>query len=198
MRVFPAVCFFLAFSWPETVHGQDAPAAEQSTSFNSSLTLTPAQISAAGLSPAQVKSLTNVINFEHSQLANGGPAEDDFYALPPLPANTTQDTITPGTLLRTQLFTDPSPFVTPPGTALSRILYTTTTLNATVVPTSAFVLWPFTPRRIPVPGSNKTASPATQAPVVLWAHGTSGFFPANAPSSHRALTYGHSAPFALA
>jgi pimeloyl-ACP methyl ester carboxylesterase len=33
---------------------------------------------------------------------------------------------------------------------------------------------------------------------VVWAHGTSGFFPPQAPSAHRSLWYDHSAPFALA
>ncbi|KAK7960636.1 secretory lipase [Apiospora saccharicola] len=187
------------------------PAAEQSTAFNSTFALTPDQIAAANLSAAQVASLNNEIRFDRSQLANGGPREDDFYTLPPL--TNTSGPLGPGTLLKVQPFTHPSPFAIPPNTALSRILYTTKNFNGTVVPASAFVLWPFTPRILasqdPVsreiqdgqrsgqaqaPKAAKTAG----APVVLWMHGTSGFFPSQAPSSHRALWYGDAAPFALA
>ncbi|KAK8108997.1 secretory lipase [Apiospora sp. TS-2023a] len=187
-----------------------SPAAEQSTAFNSTFALTSDQIAAANLSAAQVDSLNNVIRFDRSQLANGGPREDDFYTLSPL--TNTSGPLAPGTLLKVQPFTDPTPFAIPPNTALSRILYTTRTFNGTVVPASAFVLWPFTPRKIashgPVSRENhdgqrfgqeqgNKAKPAG-APVILWMHGTSGFFPSQAPSSHRALWYGDAAPFAMA
>ncbi|KAK8091865.1 hypothetical protein PG997_002226 [Apiospora hydei] len=181
------------------------PPAEQSTAFNSSFALTPAQIAAANLSAADVASLNNIVRFDRSQLANGGPNEDDFYTLPPLTRNTTGP-LQPGTLLKTQAFTDPSAFVIPPNTALSRILYTTRTYNGTVVPASAFILWPFTPRHVATTAGNQRdgqkqtyfAAKSAGAPVVLWSHGTSGFFASAAPSSHRALWYGDAAPFTLA
>lgn len=204
-----AITAFVLFSLAGFSSAQTPTAAEQSTAFNSTFELTPAQIAAANLSAAEVASLNNVIRFDRSQLANGGPREDDLYTLPPL-TNTTGP-LAPGTLLKFQPFTDPGPFAIPPNTALSRILYMTRTFNGTVVPASAFVLWPFTPRRIAGPEGNqhhgqrhdqkriynKTAKPAG-APVVLWMHGTSGFFASAAPSSHRALWYGDAAPFALA
>ncbi|RYO73626.1 hypothetical protein DL766_000516 [Monosporascus sp. MC13-8B] len=160
-----------------TVAGTNAQAtvAPQSTGFNSSFALSRAQIEKASLSEDMAASLNTVINFDRSQLANGGPREDAFYLLPPLSPNTTGPPPS-GTPLRAQRFTDPAPFAIPPNTALSRILYTTTNTNGTVVPASAFVLWPFEARRFPGPGS--------------------GYSPA--PSTHRALWYADAALFTLA
>ncbi|KAK8076304.1 secretory lipase [Apiospora phragmitis] len=196
---------------------QTPPAAEQSTGFNSTFALTPDQIVATNLSDAEATSLNNVLRFDRSQLANGGPHEDDFYTLPPL-TNSSTGPLEPGTLLKTQAFTDPSTFAIPPNTALSRILYTTRTHNGTVVPATAFILWPFTARNIVTASAtgNQHAQQRDKAeekrsyddqikptggagaPVVLWTHGTSGFFASAAPSSHRALWYGDAAPFTLA
>ncbi|KAK7909050.1 secretory lipase [Apiospora marii] len=205
-----AITALILSALASSASAQTPPAAEQSTAFNSTFALTPDQIAAANLSAAEAASLNNAIRFDRSQLANGGPREDAFYTLPPL--TNTSGPLAPGTLLKAQPFTDPTPFAIPPNTALSRILYTTRTYNGTVVPASAFVLWPFTPRKIAGPGEgrnhhglrheqkriyNTTGNPAG-APVVLWMHGTSGFFASAAPSSHRALWYGDAAPFALA
>ncbi|KAI1641175.1 Alpha/Beta hydrolase protein [Biscogniauxia mediterranea] len=148
---------------------------------------------AANLSDTLTTSLENVIRFERSQLANGGPYEDDFYVVPPL--SNSSGSLKPGVLLKVQLHTDTSSFALAPNTALSRILYTTTNFNGTVIPASAYVLWPFVPRHS---SSSSSSGSATSAPVVLWAHGTSGFFPGAAPSTQRALWYGDAAPFALA
>lgn len=175
-------------------HAQAPAAAKQSTAFNSTFALTTCQISAASLSSTTSENINNVINFDRSQLANGGPYEDDFYTLPPL--TNTPGPLPPGTLLKVQSFTNTTPFVIPPNTALSRILYTTTNLNGTVIPTSAFILWPFAPRSFPSTTTNSTTN--SKAPTILWTHGTSGFFASQAPSAHRALWYGDSAPFTLA
>lgn len=165
---------------------QVSPADSLSAGFNSSFELSQSQIERANISERQVASINNIMQAERSQLANGGPAEDDFYTLPPDPVDE------PGKLLKVQAFTDTAPFTLAPNTALSRIMYTTSDYNGTVVPATAFVLWPFTPRTF-------DASPeSSAAPVVLWTHGTSGFFAPAAPSTHRALWYGHEAPFTLA
>lgn len=177
------------------IQSQDVPVASiQTTGFNSSFSLAQDQIELAQLSESVARSTENIINYDRSQLAFGGPHEDDFYTLPPLTNHT--GPLEPGLPLKVQAFIDPASFAIPPDTALSRILYTTTNLNGTVIPASAFILWPYNPLQfhaIPT-HSNGTAS----APVVLWEHGTSGFFPNAAPSAHRALWYGYSAPFALA
>ncbi|KAI0138060.1 putative secretory lipase [Hypoxylon sp. NC0597] len=191
-------CFFLAASslTASLVGAQAQLVAEQSTAFNSSFSLSPSQIESANISSVVAANINTIINFDRSQLANGGPAEDTFYELPPL-SNTT-GAQQPSILLKVQEITDSTPFVTPPNTALSRILYTTTNYNETVVPASVFILWPFSPRRFqqssPGTSQNKTA----KAPVVPWTHGTSGFFASHAPSTHPALWYENAAPFTLA
>ncbi|KAI2637637.1 putative secretory lipase [Hypomontagnella submonticulosa] len=180
------------------VKTQAPPVVEQSTGFNSTFTLSPSQIESANLSSETVANLNTVINFDRSQLANGGPAGDSFYELPPL-TNTSSGALQPGTLLKIQEVTNTTPFVVPPNTALSRILYTTTNHNGTVIPASAFVLWPFGPKTFqqgPLKGNGN--APGSKAPVVLWTHGTSGFFASQAPSTHRALWYADAAPFTLA
>ncbi|KAK0640640.1 Alpha/Beta hydrolase protein [Cercophora newfieldiana] len=164
-------------------------ASPYTSTFNSTFFLSPSQIQTTNLSHDLTRSVETIINFERSQLAHGGPLEDDFYTLPPLLITTSK--LKPGTLVKVQDVTDPSQFAIPPNTALSRILYTTTDFNGSVIPTSGFILWPFSPR--PLPGL-----PKGKIPVVIWAHGTSGFFAPQAPSSHRGLWYGHSAPFTLA
>ncbi|KAM5345671.1 hypothetical protein ACJ41O_011532 [Fusarium nematophilum] len=178
-----------------TLAAAQLPAAEVfRTDFNSSFKLTPSQIEAAQLDDALAESVQNVVNFERSQLAFGGPTEDAFYALPPL--NNETNPLQPGQILKVEPFTDPTNFSIPANTALSRIIYTTTNSNGTLIPASGFILWPFTPRKL---GDNsKNTNAPGKAPVVIWTHGTSGFFASQAPSAHRGLWYDHSAPFTLA
>lgn len=159
-------------------------AAVHSTNFNSSFALTPSQVSSAQLDTFAATSLQNIISFDRSQLAFGGPSQDEFYTLPPRSATDLQ----PGLLLKLQESTDPTAYTIPPSTALSRLLYTTTNYNGTVLPASGFLLWPFQPRSIK----------SNRVPVIVWTHGTSGFFADQAPSSHRGLWYDNSAVFALA
>ncbi|KAK4183940.1 Alpha/Beta hydrolase protein [Podospora australis] len=165
-----------------------APAAVYTSSFNSSFALTQAQIQAAELESTLATSFENVVKFDRSQLAFGGPRQDDFYTLPPL--TNTSGPLKPGVILKVQPFTDPTAYSIPPNTALSRILYTTTTYNGTVIPASGFVLWPYIPR-VFSPKSKK-------ASVVVWTHGTSGWFVDQAPSSHRGMYYANTALFELA
>lgn len=190
LKMLPLPLFLTPFLLsPWGVSAQAPPASEQLTSFNSSFSLTPDQISSANLSPEQAAAVETITRFDRSQLAFGGPNEDDFYALPPL-TNTTGE-LKPGVLLKVQDVTDPSAYAIPPNTALSRILYTTETFNGTVVPASAFILWPYQPKKLENNDGNA-------APVVLWTHGTSGFTAPYAPSAHRSLWYGHEAVFTLA
>lgn len=158
------------------------PAVPFSTHFNSSFALAPAQIHAAGLSETVASSVNAIINFDRSNLANGGPRQDDFYTLPPKRPN-----LRPGRILKVQEVTDPAPFNIASGSSLSRILYTTRDINGTIIPTSAYILWPFIPREFHDESKGK-------APAVLWAHGTSGFFADAGPSSFRTLQYDERMP----
>lgn len=194
---FPRTLFSVVLSLStSTVEAQAPPVSQQSTGFNSSFALSPSQIASANLSAELAARINTIVNFDRSQLANGGPAEDSFYSLPPL---TNTSSLKPGTILKVQEFTNTTSFVLPPNTALSRILYTTTNHNGTVIPASAFILWPFAPKTFPqAQPQNQNQNNHAKAPTILWAHGTSGFFASRSPSSHRALWYGDAAPFALA
>ncbi|KAI1013791.1 hypothetical protein LB503_010498 [Fusarium chuoi] len=163
-----------------------APALPFSTGFNSSFSLSPAQIKGADLSDTVASSVNTVISFHQSSLANGGPKQDDFYTLPNKPTD-----LRPGQVLKVQEVTDPEPFSIAPGSSLSRIIYTTRNFNGTIIPASAYILWPFLPRQFNSKSDGK-------APAILWAHGTSGFFIDSAPSAHRGLYYENVVPLALA
>lgn len=180
----------LAILTPVTT-AQISIATAHSTGFNSSFTLTTSQIEKAQLDAALAASIEINTNFDRTQLAFGGPREDDFYTLPPLSNET--GPLGPGQILKVQPFTDPTAYAIPPGTALSRVMYTTTTFNGTVVPTTGFILWPYAARDL-----NKSSSKPIKASVVVWAHGTSGFFKDQAPSAHRSLWYDNAGPFTLA
>ncbi|KAL8768741.1 MAG: hypothetical protein Q9209_005159 [Squamulea sp. 1 TL-2023] len=121
--------------------------------------------------------------FERSTWANGSVEDDDFYHVP---SNTTD--LPAGTLLKLEIFTNTSLYTLPPQTALSRIIFQSEDFNGSLVPVSAFIQWPYSPRVV----ANGTY------PIVAWAHGTSGAFPACAPSHFRNLANDFSAPFTLA
>lgn len=160
----------------------------QSTAWNSSFKLSEEQIELGQLWPELVDSIETILQFDRSQLANGGPNEDIFYNMDNQSYSTPPNAA--GQVLRVENVTDLSVWNLPATTALSRFIYTTTNANGTLIPASAYILWPFTPK--PVPGSEG------RAPVALWSHGTSGFFADGSPSAHRSLFYGNIMPFTLA
>lgn len=167
---------------------------KQSTAWNSTFELTLEQLRLGKLTESEGDTLNTIINFDRSQLANGGPHEDGFYNVQNIP--TGQLPTEPGKVIKLQEFTDPSPYSIPPKTAMSRIIYTTTNANGTLVPASAYVLWPYQPKKFQAGRNNYTSM--SPAPAVLWTHGTSGFYASGAPSTHRALFYADFVPFALA
>lgn len=122
-------------------------------------------------------------NFEQSTWATGSVASDPFYIVP-----ASSSSASPGTLLKVEEATDTTKFTLPPSTALSRILFQTRSLNGKSVPASAFILWPYSPRR----------QPDGSVPVVSWGHGTSGLFGDQGPSHLKGLSYQFAAPFILA
>ena len=172
MRLVLAAATFAA-----TTTAQLPQAAPFSSAFNSSFTLTDAETEAASLSPELASSFNAVLNFERSSHAYGGPRQDDFYVVPRL-SESEVASLRPGQILKMQEVTDPSQFATTAGSSMSRIIYVTENFNGTLVPASAYILWPFRPRK-----------GAERAPTVLFAHGTSGFFSDAAPSAHRVLQY---------
>ena len=121
------------------------------------------------------------LEFEKSSWAQGSVTSDAFYKLP---FNTEHVSI--GTLLKAE-DADTKNYTLPPGLALSRIMYQSATLTGSPVPVSAYVLWPFSPRKA-----------ADGYQVVAWAHGTSGFTAEAAPSHHKNLWQYFECPFQLA
>lgn len=158
----------------------------QTTAWNSSFKISDEQVMLGQIWPELAESVGTILNFDRSQLANGGPSQDSFYQLgnidPPKK---------PGQILKVQNVTEPTPWNIPAKTALSRFIYTTTNANGTLIPASAYVLWPWTAKDV---GKNSSG----KAPVILWSHGTSGFFADGSPSAHRTLFYGNIMPFTLA
>ncbi|KAF4628537.1 hypothetical protein G7Y89_g9614 [Cudoniella acicularis] len=120
--------------------------------------------------------------FNRQQWATGSVLDDPFYSVDESTANAA-----PGTLLKVEKTTDTSLFTLPPATALSRFVYQSKDLNGSLIPVSAFILWPYSPRSSP-----------DGFQVVAWSHGTSGIYPDCAPSHIKDLFQDFSAPFQLA
>lgn len=164
----------------------------QSTAWNSSFELSAEQLKLGNLTADYGAIINTIINFDRSQLANGGAHHDEFYDVQNLPKD--QWPTEPGKMIKLQKFTDPSSFSIPPKTAMSRIIYSTTNLNGTLIPASAYILWPHHAKNF----RGRRNISDSSAPVVLWTHGTSGFYADGAPSTHRGLFYEDFVPFTLA
>ena len=149
----------------------------QTNTWNSTFSLTDAQIDEAGLPPSAAHNLN--VALRHERTGWAAP----FYAS--VPANATSAPA--GAVLKVEHFTNTTLYTLPPALALSRLVYQSKTLNGSLVPVSAFVLWPYHAR-----------GGADAAPLVSWAHGTSGIFAECAPSHLRNLLYHFAGPYALA
>jgi alpha-beta hydrolase superfamily lysophospholipase len=109
--------------------------------------------------------------FERSTWATGSVYQDPFYQISPGWAEADF-----GTVFKVEDM-DPTIYTIPPGTSISRILYQTKSYSGKKTPTSGYVLFPYSPRKIK--GGN--------VPVVLWGHGTSGLHAESGPSHLRDL-----------
>lgn len=114
-----------------------------------------------------------------------------FYTVP----DNYSSALSPGSVLKLERTTNLTNYTVPAPLTMSRVLYTTEDLNGTVIPASAYILWPSSPLEVPAANSS---SNSTQWPLVAWAHGTSGGLPPCAPSNYRNLQYHFQAPFTLA
>lgn len=136
------------------------------------------------------------ISYEHDSHAH--IPLDDFYSIP----NKFTPSMKPGSLLRVETHTNLTSYTVPSGLTMSRIMYTSQSLNGTVIPVSAFVLWPYAPFEYTVgKQSNKhytSHPPQPNFPLVAWAHGTSGQFVDCAPSNYRSLQYHFMTSYSLA
>ncbi|KAL9612400.1 MAG: hypothetical protein Q9167_002994 [Letrouitia subvulpina] len=129
------------------------------------------------LSEAAVKAHT----FELSYRAHKSIFEDDFYKVPPGSAEAKA-----GTLLKVERETDPNLYNIPPNTAISRFMYQSQRSDSSLVPVTAYILWPY------------CARPHRDGyPVVSWAHGTSGVNAECAPSNLKHLWHDFQVVFHL-
>ncbi|KAH8698974.1 Alpha/Beta hydrolase protein [Talaromyces proteolyticus] len=165
-------------------------ASPQLTSFNSSFALSHELALKANFTDQEASTLSNIINHERSQYAGGPADQDEFYDLPAQSPDNRH--LIPGSLIKLETYTNITNYTLSPNLAMSRFIYTTKDLNGTAIPASAFILWPFSPR------SFANLTPHMAAPAVIWNHMTSGFFGPAAPSKHRNIWAGDSAPYALA
>lgn len=164
----------------------------QNNTFNSSFTLTPAQIEAANLSSITAQNVEYAVRVERSNNAGSLTQDDPFYKLP---TNLSLSSLPPpGSILRVEEHSNNSLYTLPPTLSLSRFLYVSETLNGSRVPASGFVLWPFAPRQ------NRKSRNASENvyETVGAAHGTSGQATACAPSGLRNLWDDFHGPFAAA
>ena len=160
------------FAWAQKI-------TPQCNDFDSHFTLTTEQISTAGITNLTVNNVEVALNFERTALAHG--LDDDFYTAPE-----NSSTAPAGTLLKLEIDANTTLYTLPPNTALSRIIFQTETLNGTLAPASAYILWPYMPR------IHKDGYP-----VVAFAHGNSGVMGACAPSNFRSLQYMFAAPYPI-
>ncbi|KAL6241402.1 hypothetical protein RBB50_011666 [Rhinocladiella similis] len=166
------------------------PAEAQNTTFNATYgKLNPSQaeslIAKANLSDELTDAVLVALNFERSNWAGSSAQLDPFYT--DIPSNSSHAPA--GSVIKIEQFTNTSHYTVPPDVALSRLLFMTKNLNGTNIPASAYVLWPWFPRRF---------NNFTGLPVVAWGHGTSGWSAECGPSHIRNLWYQYSAPFVLA
>lgn len=179
---------FLLQIFATVLNAQQQPIHVQSNTFNSSYKLSAFQVHDSNLSSVLASNVEIALNFERTNWATDSIGNDPFYQTPPLNTSTS-----PGTLLRTEAYTNTSYYTIAPNLALSRILFTSETLNGSTVPASAYILWPWQAKSLE--GSSLNIS---GVPVIGWGHGTSGVFSECAPSHIRNLWYQFSAPYILA
>lgn len=157
----------------------------QTNTFNSSFSLSPAQISLTNISSTLANNVNIATRFERTNFATGSVLTDPWYTN--LPANASSAPA--GSLLKLEPFTNTAAYTVPPSLALSRIIYQSKTLNGSLVPVSAVILWPYLPR-----GGGDGAA----VPLVSWGHGATGIVAECAPSHVRTLWYHFGAPYELA
>ena len=119
--------------------------------------------------------------FEKAYRAHSSVFEDPFYKVPLESAKAPA-----GTLLKVEKETDPNLYNIPPNHALSRFMYQSQKSDGSLVPVTAYILWPYTARIHP-----------GGYPLVAWAHGTSGINPESAPSNLKHLWHDFQVVFQL-
>ena len=168
----------------------------QTDTFASNFTLSAAQKTASNLTAAEAHNVEIALRYERSNYADGASVTDDpFYQLPS--SYNMSHPPPPGTIIKLEEFTNTTSYTIPPTLTMSRFLYTTEALNGSSVPASAYILWPYQPRRFQ--GLTSCSGNHTGVyPIIGLAHGTSGQTVECAPSHIRSLWDEFHEPFPLA
>ncbi|KAK5120719.1 hypothetical protein LTR85_006077 [Meristemomyces frigidus] len=156
-------------------------------------------LSVAGLAPSQIN-LTSCSSTDLACIENRTRVDQALIELPnfvtyPIqddPFYTTPANIsgaTPGQILKVERQCNVSAYDIPPGQALSRIMYASVDNFGNIVPATAAILWPFTP---------KSFNGSSDYPLIAWAHGTTGIDRQCAVSNIRNLQYDFRSVFTLA
>ena len=143
------------------------------------------RIAQAKLSTELSESVLTAVNFERSNWAGNSARLDPFYA--DVPANWADSPA--GSLLKIEQNTNTSLYTLAASLSMSRILFTTKTHNGSVIPASAYVLWPWLPRRFEEGEEYPEDGKDGGFPVIAWGHGTSGWSGECGPSHIRTLWY---------
>jgi pimeloyl-ACP methyl ester carboxylesterase len=188
MKVLAPFTYFASFA-----NAQQKLIEAQNNTFNSTFTLTAEQIRATNLSEATAHNVEIALRIERSNRAGYSSQPDPFYTLPANVSISSHSLPPPGSILKVEEYTNNSLYTIPPTLSLSRFIYVSETLNGSRVPASAYVLWPFTPRR-----RRRNDIPSGVYETIGFAHGTSGQTTACAPSGLRDLWDNFHGPFAAA
>ncbi|KAI1261875.1 secretory lipase [Xylariaceae sp. FL1019] len=199
-RLATSVALFVSRALSQTDAQAWPPAAVQNNTFNGTYPELPSAyqiLSGAGVPQQQAEAVLVALEFERSNWAGSSTRLDPFYQDVP-----SHDGLPAGSVLKVESVTNGSLYTLPPGVSLSRFLFTTETLNGTVVPASAFVLWPYLAKSFDgltsCGNSPNGTSVKKPMPVIGWGHGTSGWSGECGPSHIRNLWYQFSAPYTMA
>jgi hypothetical protein len=113
---------------------------------------------------------------------------DPFYNIP----KNFSRSLTPGMILLVEYDTDLANYTVPSSLTMSRIIYTALDLNNTVVPSSAYALWPYNSFK-----STSGDSSMPNFPLVGWPHGNTRISPSCGPSTYASLHYHFMVPYHL-
>lgn len=170
----------------------------QTDVWNSTFHLSEAQVKAAGISTETAYNVEIALRYERSNNAGDLTQDDPFYDLPE--DYDASSPPSPGTVLKVEEYTNITLYSIPMSLSMSRFIYMTEALDGTPMPASAYVLWPYLPRKFSGLSSysKDESSKGPVFPIIGFPHGSSGTETACAPSGLRNLWDWFHEPYPMA
>jgi pimeloyl-ACP methyl ester carboxylesterase len=170
----------------------------QTDLWNATFQLSEAQINVANISHETARNVEIALRYERTNNAGGPMQGDPFYDLPA--SYDASNPPPPGTILKVEEYTNLTLYTIPMSLSMSRFLYMTETFDGKPAPASAYVLWPYLPRKFTEleSCSDDKSSHSPLFPVIGFAHGSCGIASACAPSGLRNLWDEFHEPYPLA